>query len=85
MDLRAASSKAFISIGYLSEVERGLKQPSAATVADLCQAYGITYPALMRATADVLDLNAEAGRMLHWYDYETETLEGLAARPAARI
>lgn len=49
--LRDISRAARISLGYLSEVERGRKEPSSELLAAICEALGITIPDLLASVA----------------------------------
>ena len=85
MTLRSAAATGGIGLGYLSEIERGSKIASPDMVETLCSLYGVRYTALLRTTADVMDLNERAGRMLYWSDYETEALARLDPRPVHSV
>ncbi|MEQ3554030.1 helix-turn-helix transcriptional regulator [Pseudonocardia nematodicida] len=52
--LRDISRGARVSLGYLSEVERGRKEPSSELLAAICEALGITVADLLSAV--VVDL-----------------------------
>ena len=45
--LREVAKSARVSLGYLSEVERGQKEPSSELLNAICDALGITLPALL--------------------------------------
>lgn len=47
MTLRDVCAEANMSLGYLSELERGLKDPSSEMLATLCDALGITMKELL--------------------------------------
>ncbi|MBC3190858.1 helix-turn-helix transcriptional regulator [Pseudonocardia sp. C8] len=49
--LRDISRAARVSLGYLSEVERGRKEPSSELLAAICEALGITVPDLLTSVA----------------------------------
>lgn len=49
--LRDVAREARVSLGYLSEVERGQKEPSSELLAAICQALGLTLTALMTDVA----------------------------------
>jgi transcriptional regulator with XRE-family HTH domain len=65
--LRGLSSRAFISYGYLSEVERGIKDPSSDVIKNICNGLKITLLDLMidvvllmqEDTNSTLDLDRE--------------------------
>lgn len=49
--LRDVAREARVSLGYLSEVERGQKEASSELLAAICQALGLTLTALMTDVA----------------------------------
>ncbi|MEJ8279075.1 helix-turn-helix domain-containing protein [Pseudonocardia spirodelae] len=49
--LRDISRAARVSLGYLSEVERGRKEPSSELLAAICEALGISVPDLLTTVA----------------------------------
>lgn len=57
--LRTVSEHAHLSLGYLSEVERGAKMPSTGMINRLCRAHGIRLSQLVRDTAGLMDLDEE--------------------------
>jgi transcriptional regulator with XRE-family HTH domain len=59
--LRAVAADAGVSLGYLSEVERGVKEASSELLAAICGALGAGLPEILVEVADALYL-AEAGR-----------------------
>jgi transcriptional regulator with XRE-family HTH domain len=58
--LRAVAADAGVSLGYLSEVERGVKEASSELLAAICRALGAGLPEILVEVADALYL-AEAG------------------------
>lgn len=50
--LRQVSSEAKVSLGYLSEVERGQKEASSELLSAICQALGLPISILLREVAD---------------------------------
>jgi transcriptional regulator with XRE-family HTH domain len=54
--LRDVSTTAFMSLGYLSELERGLKEVSSEMLEPICKALGITVPELLIRTATDMEL-----------------------------
>jgi transcriptional regulator with XRE-family HTH domain len=52
--LREVSQKARVSLGYLSEVERGHKEPSSELLASICGALDIEMSELLREVTDTL-------------------------------
>jgi transcriptional regulator with XRE-family HTH domain len=57
--LREVSSAARVSLGYLSEVERGQKEASSELLGSICEALDVPMSELMREVSDNLAL-AEA-------------------------
>ncbi|PJM79703.1 helix-turn-helix domain-containing protein [Bifidobacterium scaligerum] len=53
--LREVSEKAGVSLGYLSEVERGQKEASSELLASIAQALGVSAAQMLRMVADYLD------------------------------
>lgn len=49
--LRDVAKSARVSLGYLSEVERGQKEPSSELLNSICEALGITLSSLMSEVA----------------------------------
>lgn len=52
--LREVSRRARVSLGYLSEVERGRKEPSSELLASICEALDISLPDLLTEAADTI-------------------------------
>jgi transcriptional regulator with XRE-family HTH domain len=52
--LRDVSREARVSLGYLSEIERGRKEPSSELLAAICEALSLPLPELLDEVADVL-------------------------------
>jgi transcriptional regulator with XRE-family HTH domain len=52
--LREVSSSARVSLGYLSEVERGQKEPSSELLAAICRALDVELSELFRDVSDTL-------------------------------
>jgi transcriptional regulator with XRE-family HTH domain len=52
--LREVSSNARVSLGYLSEVERGQKEPSSELLAAICSALDVELSELFREVTDTL-------------------------------
>jgi transcriptional regulator with XRE-family HTH domain len=50
--LRDVSSAARVSLGYLSEIERGQKEPSSELLAAICTALEVPLSVLLRSVAD---------------------------------
>lgn len=54
--LREVSAAARVSLGYLSEVERGQKEASSELLASICKALGVPLSHVLREVADQLAL-----------------------------
>ncbi|MDO5723464.1 MAG: helix-turn-helix transcriptional regulator [Flaviflexus sp.] len=54
--LREVSSDAKVSLGYLSEVERGQKEASSELLSSICQALNVPMSHVLRLVADRIDL-----------------------------
>ena len=65
--LREVSSAARVSLGYLSEVERGRKEASSELLASICDALGVPMSDLLREVSDDLERaeRVEAAQPLH--------------------
>lgn len=57
--LREVSSAAKVSLGYLSEVERGQKEASSELLSSICEALGVPMSEVLRDVSDTLEV-AEA-------------------------
>jgi transcriptional regulator with XRE-family HTH domain len=64
--LRDVSSAARVSLGYLSEIERGQKEPSSELLAAICAALGVPLSSLLRSVSDeVAALEAAQAAVAH--------------------
>ena len=54
--LREVSSRARVSLGYLSEVERGQKEASSELLASICRALGVRLSDVLREVSDTMAL-----------------------------
>ena len=54
--LREVSTAARVSLGYLSEVERGQKEASSELLASICGALGVRLSDLLREVSDTLSV-----------------------------
>lgn len=57
LTLREVSSKARVSLGYLSEIERGQKEASSELLNAICGALDIPLSGLLRRVSDHIDAN----------------------------
>lgn len=58
--LREVSSEARVSLGYLSEVERGQKEASSELLASICTALDIPLSTVLRSVSDELAVHEDA-------------------------
>ncbi|MFC3505137.1 helix-turn-helix domain-containing protein [Micromonospora krabiensis] len=62
--LREVSSAANVSLGYLSEIERGQKEPSSELLAAICDALGARLSELLREVSDTVALAEQIPNVL---------------------
>lgn len=60
MTLRELSADARVSLGYISEIERGQKEASSELLASLCQAMDLPLSEVLRDVADAVALEEAA-------------------------
>lgn len=60
LTLRQVSSSARVSLGYISEVERGQKEASSELLASLCDALDLPLSAVLRDVADAVAIEEAA-------------------------
>ena len=78
--LREVSTAANVSLGYLSEIERGQKEASSELLASICDALGAHLSDVLREVSDTMAL-AEA-RM---WRYRAATLNGVPVKYSKAI
>lgn len=61
--LRDISSGARVSLGYLSEVERGQKEASSELLASICEALEVPMSAILREVSDRFETAEDFGRV----------------------
>ncbi|MBZ5733772.1 helix-turn-helix domain-containing protein [Nocardioides sp. TRM66260-LWL] len=54
MTLREVSAEARVSLGYISEIERGQKEASSELLASLCSALGVPLSSVLRSVSDAV-------------------------------
>ena len=59
MTLREVSAAAMVSLGYISEIERGQKEASSELLASLCSALDVPLSALLREVSDAVALEEQ--------------------------
>ena len=62
--LREVSTAANVSLGYLSEIERGQKEASSELLAAICEALGAALSEVLRDVSDTLAMSEELPRVL---------------------
>ncbi|MEG3614894.1 MULTISPECIES: helix-turn-helix domain-containing protein [Isoptericola] len=77
--LREVSSAARVSLGYLSEVERGQKEASSELLASICEALDIPLSLVLREVSDRI---AVAEGLLVPDTIPTDVLAGMLSRGA---
>ncbi|MET7970715.1 helix-turn-helix transcriptional regulator [Micromonospora sp. NPDC005305] len=75
--LREVSSAANVSLGYLSEIERGQKEPSSELLAAICDALGARLSELLREVSDTVALAEQMPGVL--VPVAEESIEATAA------
>jgi transcriptional regulator with XRE-family HTH domain len=70
MTLRQLSAEARVSLGYISEIERGQKEASSELLGALCEALDIPLSDVLREVSDQIAVE-EASRELHVVDSST--------------
>lgn len=78
MTLRELSSEARVSLGYISEIERGQKEASSELLASLCDALEVPLSAVLREVSDTVAV--EERRLL-----AEAAVEALPARAAGVV
>ena len=56
MTLREVSAEARVSLGYISEIERGQKEASSELLSSLCSALDLPLSAVLREVSDLVAL-----------------------------
>ncbi|EEP74053.1 XRE family transcriptional regulator [Micromonospora sp. KC207] len=80
--LREVSSAANVSLGYLSEIERGQKEPSSELLAAICDALGARLSELLREVSDTVALAEQLPGVL--VPVQDEPAEPVESSPVAR-
>ncbi len=60
MTLREVSAEARVSLGYISELERGQKEASSELLASLCAALDVPLSAVLREVSDLVAIEEAA-------------------------
>lgn len=81
--LREVSAAARVSLGYLSEVERGQKEASSELLASICKALGVPLSHVLRDVSDQLALaELQQEPVMAGAALEHERLDGADGIPA---
>jgi len=72
--LREVSADAQVSLGYISEVERGQKEASSELLAALCSALDVPLSAVLREVSDLLEDDERAAAPAPVRDISAVTL-----------
>jgi transcriptional regulator with XRE-family HTH domain len=76
LTLREVSAEARVSLGYISEIERGQKEASSELLYSLCDALDVPPSDVLREVSDAVALEEAAAQLT--------TLEAVRARVAGR-
>ncbi|TDC25609.1 XRE family transcriptional regulator [Micromonospora sp. 15K316] len=82
--LREVSSAANVSLGYLSEIERGQKEPSSELLAAICDALGARLSELLREVSDTVALAEQMPNVLVPVQDESADAAPVSPAPAAK-
>lgn len=63
MTLREVSAEARVSLGYISEIERGQKEASSELLASLCSALDVPLSDVLREVSDAVALEESAAAL----------------------
>jgi transcriptional regulator with XRE-family HTH domain len=84
--LREVSGAAQVSLGYLSEVERGQKEASSELLASICRALGVRLSDVLRDVSDTLSvLEAHPVAVPDTLPVGRPALEPVGGPPVARV
>jgi XRE family transcriptional regulator, stress-response regulator len=83
--LREVSADARVSLGYISEIERGQKEASSELLASICAALDVPLSEVLSEVSDAVALEEAALAMqLEDVTIDTNSLRGPAAGPGSR-
>ncbi|WP_205752083.1 helix-turn-helix domain-containing protein [Cryptosporangium phraense] len=82
--LREVSSAAKVSLGYLSEVERGQKEASSELLSSICEALGVPLSEVLRDVSDTLEVAETAPAALNAVN-SVNAVEPVAALAGAAV
>ncbi|MBO0817862.1 MAG: helix-turn-helix transcriptional regulator [Actinobacteria bacterium] len=81
--LREVSTEAKVSLGYLSELERGQKEASSELLASICDALGVQMSDVLRDVSDTLALAEEMDGVLAPVPARSEAVGAEVAEPVS--
>lgn len=76
MTLREVSAEARVSLGYISEIERGQKEASSELLAALCEALDLPLSEVLREVSDRVELEEIATRVREAVGTDLPTSDG---------
>ena len=88
LTLREVAAGAAVSMPYLSEIERGRKEPSSEVLAGICRALGLTLVDLLREVSDeavVVDLSEKRAERFEVGRRELERRDAGQRDPGIRL
>jgi transcriptional regulator with XRE-family HTH domain len=80
--LREVSAAAQVSLGYLSEVERGVKEASSELLASICTALGVSLSELLREVSDDLAMLERPSLTTIGFNAAPATVRGVTPKPS---
>jgi transcriptional regulator with XRE-family HTH domain len=81
--LREVSTSANVSLGYLSEIERGQKEASSELLSSICDALGAQLSEVLREVSDTMALAEQMDEVLVPVEQQPTQAPAANARPAA--
>jgi transcriptional regulator with XRE-family HTH domain len=83
--LRDVSTEAKVSLGYLSELERGQKEASSELLGSICEALGVQLSDVLREVSDTLALAEEMASVLQPVPDAGQPDRAPDAKPAGEV
>jgi transcriptional regulator with XRE-family HTH domain len=83
MTLRDLSAQARVSLGYISEIERGQKEASSELLASLCQAMDLPLSSVLREVSDAVAVEEALLRGVRLSEVTSTSIK--AARPTGDV
>ncbi|WP_018353587.1 helix-turn-helix domain-containing protein [Longispora albida] len=82
--LREVSTGANVSLGYLSEIERGQKEASSELLASICEALDVPLSQVLREVSDTLAVTEERTPVLQAVGSQALTIGAQPAKTAGK-